>query len=134
VERHQAASGLVPQHQAHAAEAFEQAQAVDGAQSACDDGAIDPIPIANELLRDIIPHSFRDTLVQLGKRLCGTPEEFEAWSKNLGHEHMLTTFRSYGTIDPHRQGELIKTIGSGRQDENKLDQLMEMVKRLEPAG
>ena len=38
------------------------------------------------------PHSFRDTLVQLGKRLCRTPEEFEAWSKNLGHEHMLTTF------------------------------------------
>jgi integrase/recombinase XerD len=80
------------------------------------------------------PHSFRDTLVQLGKRLCGTPEEFEAWSKNLGHEHMLTTFRSYGNIDPLRQGELIKSIGSGRQEENKLDQLMEMVKRLEPAG
>jgi hypothetical protein len=32
VEGHQAASGLVPQHQAHAAEAFEQAQAVDGAE------------------------------------------------------------------------------------------------------
>jgi integrase/recombinase XerD len=80
------------------------------------------------------PHSFRDTLAQLGKRLCRTPEEFEAWSKNLGHEHMLTTFRSYGSIDPHRQGELIKTIGCDRQDEHKLDQLMQMVKRLEPAG
>jgi integrase/recombinase XerD len=79
------------------------------------------------------PHSFRDTLVQLGKRLCTTPEEFEAWSKNLGHEHMLTTFRSYGSIDPHRQGELIKTIGSERQDENKLDQVMELLKKLEPA-
>jgi site-specific recombinase XerD len=80
------------------------------------------------------PHTFRDTLVQLGKRSCRTPEEFEAWSKNLGREHMLTTFRSYGNIDPHRQGELIKIIGSGRRDQNKLDQLMEMVKRLEPAG
>ena len=80
------------------------------------------------------PHSFRDTLVQLGKKLCRTPEEFEAWSKNLGHEQMLTTFRSYGSIDPHRQGELIKSIGSERREENKLDQLMEMVKRLEPAG
>jgi len=76
------------------------------------------------------PHSFRDTLVQLGKRLCRSPEEFEAWSKNLGHEHMLTTFRSYGSIDPHRQGELIKTIGFERQDENKLDQLMELVQGL----
>jgi hypothetical protein len=26
-----------------------------GAQSACDDGAVDPIPIANEVLRGIIP-------------------------------------------------------------------------------
>jgi integrase/recombinase XerD len=76
------------------------------------------------------PHSFRDTLVRLGKRLCRTPEEFEAWSKNLGHEHMLTTFRSYGSIDPHRQGELINAIGSDRNDENKLDQLMELVQDL----
>src|SRR4029079_7574910 len=44
------------------------------------------------------PHSFRDTLVRLGKKLRKTPEEFEAWSKNLGHEEMLTTFRSYGSI------------------------------------
>jgi integrase len=80
------------------------------------------------------PHSFRDTLVQLGKRLCRSPEEFEAWSKNLGHEHMLTTFRSYGSIDPHRQGDLIKTIGSERNDDNKLDQLMAMVKKLDPAA
>lgn len=80
------------------------------------------------------PHSFRDTLVQLGKRLCRTPEEFEAWSKNLGHEHMLTTFRSYGSIDPHRQGELISSIGSDRQDESKLDALLEMMKGLKRAG
>jgi hypothetical protein len=77
------------------------------------------------------PHSFRDTVVQLGKRLCQTPEEFEAWSKNLGHEHMLTTFRSYGSIDPHRQGELIKSIGGERGGESKIDQLIEMVRGLE---
>jgi integrase/recombinase XerD len=40
------------------------------------------------------PHSFRDTLAQLGKRLRRSPEQFEAWGKNFGHEHMLTTFRS----------------------------------------
>ena len=80
------------------------------------------------------PHSFRDTLVQLGKKLCKTPEEFEAWSKNLGHEQMLTTFRSYGSIDPQRQGELIKSLGSERNEEDKLDRLMAMMKRLEPAG
>jgi integrase len=79
------------------------------------------------------PHSFRDTLVQLGKKLCRTPEEFEAWSKNLGHEQMLTTFRSYGSIDPHRQGELIISFSSERKEEDKLDRLMEMMKRLESA-
>jgi hypothetical protein len=75
---------------------------------------------------------FRDTLVQLGKKLCRTPEEFEAWSKNLGHEQMLTTFRSYGSIDPHRQGELIKILGSDRNEQDKLDRLMDMMKELKP--
>ncbi|MGA8570842.1 MAG: hypothetical protein ACLP7A_02030 [Desulfobaccales bacterium] len=30
------------------------------------------------------PHSFRNTLVQLGQDLCKTPEQFKAWSQNLG--------------------------------------------------
>ncbi len=42
------------------------------------------------------PHSFRDTLVRLGEIVCRTPEEFKAWSQNLGHEQVLTTFSSYG--------------------------------------
>jgi integrase len=44
------------------------------------------------------PHSFRKTLAQLGERLCHTPEEFKAWSQNLGHEQVLTTFSSYGQV------------------------------------
>lgn len=80
------------------------------------------------------PHSFRDTLAQLGKAKCRSPEEFEAWSKNLGHEHMLTTFRSYGQIDPHRQGELIKALGSEREEEAKLDALVRMVGELKRVG
>ena len=79
------------------------------------------------------PHSFRDTLAQIGKKLCRTPEEFEAWSKGLGHEHMLTTFRSYGSLDPQRQGELIKSIGSNQTEEDKLDQMLQMMKKLGPA-
>ncbi len=42
------------------------------------------------------PHSFRKTLAQLGEKLCRTPEQFKAWSQNLGHEKVLTTFSSYG--------------------------------------
>jgi hypothetical protein len=32
-------------------------------------------------------------------RLSGNPEEFKAWSQNLGHDGVLTTFSSYGPID-----------------------------------
>ena len=56
------------------------------------------------------PHSFRKTLAQLGERLCRTPEEFKAWSQNLAHEQVLTTFSSYGQVAPHRQAELIRAL------------------------
>jgi len=58
------------------------------------------------------PHSFRKTLAQLGERVARTPEEFKAWSQNLGHEQVMTTFVSYGTVAPHRQAELMRVLGS----------------------
>lgn len=58
------------------------------------------------------PHSFRDTLVQLGEQVCTTPEQFKAWSQNLGHERVMTTLTSYGTVAPHRQAELIRRMGA----------------------
>tara|TARA_R110002111_G_scaffold19919_3_gene47951 strand:+ start:267 stop:1364 length:1098 start_codon:yes stop_codon:yes gene_type:complete len=56
------------------------------------------------------PHSFRNTLVRLGENLCQTPEQFKAWSQNLGHEGVLTTFYSYGDVQDYRQAELIKKL------------------------
>ena len=44
------------------------------------------------------PHTIRKTLVQLGQAKCKKPEEFKAWSQNLGHEGVLTTFCSYGSV------------------------------------
>ncbi len=44
------------------------------------------------------PHSFRNTLAQLGEEVCKTPEQFKAWSQNLGHEKVLTTFTIYGEV------------------------------------
>lgn len=58
------------------------------------------------------PHSFRNTLVGLGEKVCKTPEQFKAWSQNLGHEKVLTTFYSYGEVGTGRQGEIIKNLGS----------------------
>lgn len=58
------------------------------------------------------PHSFRKTLAQLGESLCRSPEEFKAWSQNLGHEGVLTTLISYGTVPVRRQVELMQGLGS----------------------
>lgn len=54
------------------------------------------------------PHSFRDTLARLGQRLCRTPEEWKAWSQNLGHESEATTFVGYGEVPHHRQAEIMR--------------------------
>ncbi len=56
------------------------------------------------------PHSFRNTLVQFGEKVCRTPEDFKAWSQNLGHEQVLTTFTSYGEVACQRQGEIIHDL------------------------
>jgi integrase len=56
------------------------------------------------------PHSLRSTLVLLGQTMCQSPEDYKAWSQNLGHEGVLTTFYSYGTVAERRQGEIIQGL------------------------
>jgi integrase len=53
------------------------------------------------------PHRVRDTLAELAKDHCRTPEDYKAWSQNMGHEDVLTTFRSYGSVAPGRQVDLM---------------------------
>jgi integrase len=64
------------------------------------------------------PHSFRKTLALLGGRICKTPEEYKAWSQNLGHDHVLTTFSSYGDVSSYRQAEIIRAF-SERDDQHQ---------------
>lgn len=61
------------------------------------------------------PHSFRNTLVRLGQETCQTPEHFKAWSQNLGHEGVLTTFLSYGVVADSRQGEIMQSLATPKQ-------------------
>lgn len=49
--------------------------------------------------------------MRLGQALCKTAEELKAWSQNLGHENVMTTVTSYGNLDGHRLGQVIKAIG-----------------------
>lgn len=79
------------------------------------------------------PHSFRNTLVRLGQNLCQTPEEFKAWSQNLGHEGVLTTFYSYGDVQDYRQAELIKKLNTPRanQDTDMQAVIVATIKQME---
>ncbi len=61
------------------------------------------------------PHSFRHTLAALGESLCRTPEEFKAWSQNLGHEGVLTTFYSYGEVQDNRQADIFNGFEKPRE-------------------
>jgi integrase len=62
------------------------------------------------------PHSFRKTLALLGGQKCKTPEEYKAWAQNLGHEDVLTTFRSYGDVSSYRQVEIMRSFASRALD------------------
>lgn len=62
-------------------------------------------------LPDFKPHSFRHTLGRLAQFMCESPAELKAWSQNLGHEEVLTTLTSYGTLPEYMQKDLIAGIG-----------------------
>lgn len=65
---------------------------------------------ANAGLPKFGPHSFRKTLGILANVQCRTPEQFKAWSLNLGHENIATTLSAYCPVSSARQGELIRAM------------------------
>ena len=75
------------------------------------------------------PHSFRKTLAQLGEKLCRTPEQFKAWSQNLGHEKVLTTFSSYGEVASERQREIIRELAQPTEPDPQLQEILKQLMR-----
>lgn len=65
---------------------------------------------ANAGLPTFGPHSFRKTLGDMTNIHCRTPEQFKAWSLNLGHENIATTLSAYCPVSTARQGELIRAM------------------------
>ena len=57
-------------------------------------------------------HSFRKTLEHWGAARITTPEAFKAFSQNLGHDSVLTTFTNYGKVSLARQAEIIKGMAA----------------------
>ena len=72
---------------------------------------------ANSGLPDFKPHSIRHMLARIGQERAKTAEELKAWSQNLGHENMLTTFTSYGTVPEYRQKKVIAQMVQRRGGE-----------------
>ena len=56
------------------------------------------------------PHSLRKTLAQMGQKSCRTIEQMKAWSQNLGHEELMTTFASYGNLGRSQQADIMATL------------------------
>lgn len=56
------------------------------------------------------PHSIRKTLVLYGATLRLDQDEVKAWSQNMGHDHVATTFNSYGKISHERQTQIFDRL------------------------
>ncbi len=82
------------------------------------------------------PHSLRKTLARLGEQVCQSPEDFKAWSQNLGHEQVLTTFLNYGSVACDRQGEIIRGLtGSKQPMQSNVEEIADAVfKKIQSAG
>ena len=79
------------------------------------------------------PHSLRKTLTALGLTCCRSPEDFKAWSQNLGHEGVLTTFSSYGEVPVTRQAEIIRSLSgqsSAQPDSAAMARLLEAAREV----
>lgn len=74
------------------------------------------------------PHRFRDTVAHMGQEKCTSPEEFKAWSQNLGHNSPLTTFTTYGQLSHNRQGELIKKLAEKKKKTEGNEEIMLFLK------
>jgi len=75
------------------------------------------------------PHSFRKTLAQLGEKVCRTPEQFKAWSQNLGHEKVLTTFSSYGEVAAERQRDIIRELARPMEPDPRFQEILKQLMR-----
>ena len=73
------------------------------------------------------PHSLRHSIVRFAMQAGGTPESFKAFSQNLGHENVLTTLMSYGTVSEERQAELVASMKSGGERSRLVEELAKVI-------
>ncbi len=79
------------------------------------------------------PHTFRHFVIKEMSKFPMTKEEEKAYSQNMGHENVGTTFGTYayGNIEEKRQIEIIKNIDfEGRKREVKMFISLEEARQL----
>lgn len=64
------------------------------------------------------PHTFRKTIWKFGERLCSNAQEARAWSLNLGHENVLTSFSSYGPMGGLEREEVMRSLARKRESQS----------------
>ena len=83
------------------------------------------------------PHAFRKTLARFGQQTCRTPEEYKAFSQNIDHEDVLTTFTSYGEVPLDRQAAILRSLGSRKAevagDTELASEILELISRRKSA-
>ena len=77
-----------------------------------------------------IPHSFRSMLVRHAMTLELSPQAMKAWSQNLGHTEVLTTFTSYGSVPVQQQGELIRKAARPATTTTLSADMIELARRI----
>lgn len=68
--------------------------------------------------------------MSLGEKICKTPEDFKAWSQNLGHEHVMTTFNSYGEVSQQRQSDIIQGLLNGENEDSGQSDVKSLAKAI----
>jgi len=77
------------------------------------------------------PHSFRNTLTALSYQLKLDPMSMKAWSQNMGHEHLDTTYNSYGQLSPNAQREAMLGLSvNGGTDDDRPVTMRELEKMI----
>lgn len=76
------------------------------------------------------PHSLRRTLAQAVLRAAQDPEMIKILSQNLGHEGVLVTMRSYGTVPRERQADRLSSLDLAPGNDPDADKLANLAKLL----
>ncbi len=80
------------------------------------------------------PHTFRHAAVHLAFERCDSPEEIKAVSQNLGHEQVMTTLTTYGTLEQSKVQELVGALDFSPEKKDrkaKIDAMKRLILEIE---